>query len=155
MLTHIDYHIWCGSPLRWLFLTCCVQHYLLFVFDMFQCLQLLKLCLWFFPFTQPFPLHNQLSSNHMYHSPYRVIQWPQLLFHSLCLSSHLRLFLPPLHSTWWPASFVFRSRIREESLAFEAMLRAAADIANRLEISSQALHASFTKQLKDVGKIHR
>ncbi|XP_037607606.1 uncharacterized protein si:ch211-142k18.1 [Sebastes umbrosus] len=46
-------------------------------------------------------------------------------------------------------------KIREESLAFEDMLRAAADIANRLEISSQALHASFTKQLKDIAKIHR
>ncbi|XP_070706009.1 uncharacterized protein [Pempheris klunzingeri] len=46
-------------------------------------------------------------------------------------------------------------KIREESLAFEAMLRAAADIANRLESSSQALHASFTKQLRDIAKIHR
>uniref|UniRef100_UPI0037E9A57A uncharacterized protein n=1 Tax=Semicossyphus pulcher TaxID=241346 RepID=UPI0037E9A57A len=46
-------------------------------------------------------------------------------------------------------------KIREESLAFEDMLRAAADIANRLEVSSQALHASFTKQLKDIAKIHR
>nr|XP_033504202.1 uncharacterized protein si:ch211-142k18.1 isoform X2 [Epinephelus lanceolatus]XP_033504203.1 uncharacterized protein si:ch211-142k18.1 isoform X2 [Epinephelus lanceolatus]XP_033504205.1 uncharacterized protein si:ch211-142k18.1 isoform X2 [Epinephelus lanceolatus] len=46
-------------------------------------------------------------------------------------------------------------KIREESLAFEDMLRAAVDIANRLEISSQALHASFTKQLKDITKIHR
>lgn len=45
-------------------------------------------------------------------------------------------------------------KIREESLAFEDMLRTAADIANRLEISSQALHASFTKQLKDIVKIH-
>ncbi|KAM4633792.1 uncharacterized protein ACJ7VT_021239 [Polymixia lowei] len=40
-------------------------------------------------------------------------------------------------------------KIREESLAFEGMRRAAADIASRLEISSRALHASFTKQLKD------
>ncbi|XP_051265574.1 uncharacterized protein si:ch211-142k18.1 [Dicentrarchus labrax] len=46
-------------------------------------------------------------------------------------------------------------KIREESLAFEDMLRAAADIANRLEISSQALHASFTKQLKDIAKVQR
>ncbi|XP_070844006.1 uncharacterized protein [Chaetodon trifascialis] len=46
-------------------------------------------------------------------------------------------------------------KIREESLAFEDMLHAAADIANRLEISSKALHASFTKQLKDIAKIHR
>lgn len=46
-------------------------------------------------------------------------------------------------------------KIREESLAFEGMLRAAADIANRLEISSQVLHASFTKQLKDIAKVHR
>ncbi|XP_026174765.1 uncharacterized protein LOC113137375 [Mastacembelus armatus] len=44
-------------------------------------------------------------------------------------------------------------KIREESLAFEEMLRAAADIANRLESSSLALHASFTKQLKDIAKI--
>ncbi|XP_068197900.1 uncharacterized protein si:ch211-142k18.1 isoform X2 [Antennarius striatus] len=44
-------------------------------------------------------------------------------------------------------------KIQKESMAFEEMLLAAADIANRLEISSQALHASFTKQLKD--KIHR
>ncbi|XP_020494550.1 uncharacterized protein si:ch211-142k18.1 [Labrus bergylta] len=46
-------------------------------------------------------------------------------------------------------------KIREESLAFDDMLRAAADIANRLEVSSQALHAVFTKQLKDIAKIHR
>ncbi|XP_008288550.1 uncharacterized protein LOC103363520 [Stegastes partitus] len=46
-------------------------------------------------------------------------------------------------------------KIREESLAFEDMLRAAADIASRLESSSQALHASFTKQLRDIAKIHR
>nr|XP_020472988.1 uncharacterized protein LOC109970036 [Monopterus albus] len=45
--------------------------------------------------------------------------------------------------------------IREESLAFEEMLQATADIANRLESSSQALHASFTKQLKDIRKIHQ
>ncbi|KAK5853019.1 hypothetical protein PBY51_006843 [Eleginops maclovinus] len=44
-------------------------------------------------------------------------------------------------------------KIREESTAFEDMLRAAVDIANRLEISSQGLHASLTKQLKDIGKI--
>ncbi|KAM4521543.1 uncharacterized protein PAE49_001609 [Odontesthes bonariensis] len=46
-------------------------------------------------------------------------------------------------------------KIREESLAFEDMLRTAADIASRLEISSQTLHASFTRQLKDIGKMHR
>ncbi|XP_034435807.1 uncharacterized protein si:ch211-142k18.1 [Hippoglossus hippoglossus] len=46
-------------------------------------------------------------------------------------------------------------KIREESSAFDNMLRAAADIANRLESSSQALQASFTKQLKDIIKIHR
>ncbi|XP_071394099.1 uncharacterized protein [Centroberyx affinis] len=45
-------------------------------------------------------------------------------------------------------------KIREESLAFEDMLRATADIAGRLESSSQALHASFTKQLKNALKIH-
>ncbi|KAK2856281.1 hypothetical protein Q5P01_005016 [Channa striata] len=44
-------------------------------------------------------------------------------------------------------------RIRKESLAFEDMLRAAADMANRLERSSQALHASFAKQLKDIVKL--
>lgn len=53
------------------------------------------------------------------------------------------------------ASSVFWSRIREESLVFEDMLRAATDIANRLESSSQVLQASFTKQLKDIKKIHR
>lgn len=41
-------------------------------------------------------------------------------------------------------------KIREESLAFEDMLLVAADIASRLESSSRALHASFTKQLKDI-----
>lgn len=46
-------------------------------------------------------------------------------------------------------------KIREESLAFEDMLRAAADIAGRLESSSQALHASFTRQLKDIVKVYR
>ncbi|XP_068580697.1 uncharacterized protein si:ch211-142k18.1 [Cebidichthys violaceus] len=46
-------------------------------------------------------------------------------------------------------------KIREESLAFEDLLRVAADIATRLEVSSQALHASFTKQLKDIAKMHR
>ncbi|KAF3702806.1 hypothetical protein EXN66_Car018494 [Channa argus] len=45
-------------------------------------------------------------------------------------------------------------KIKKESLAFEDMLRAAANIANRLERSSQALHASFTKQLKDIVKLH-
>ncbi|XP_032398804.1 uncharacterized protein si:ch211-142k18.1 [Etheostoma spectabile] len=46
-------------------------------------------------------------------------------------------------------------KIREESLAFEDMLRTAVDIANRLEMSSRSLHASFTKQLKVIAKIHR
>ncbi|XP_058468633.1 uncharacterized protein si:ch211-142k18.1 [Solea solea] len=42
-------------------------------------------------------------------------------------------------------------KIREESSSFEDMLRAAADIANRLEISSKTLQASFTsRQLKDI-----
>lgn len=39
-------------------------------------------------------------------------------------------------------------KIREESLAFEDMLAAAADIASRLESSAQALHASFTRKLQ-------
>ncbi|XP_041832110.1 uncharacterized protein si:ch211-142k18.1 [Melanotaenia boesemani] len=46
-------------------------------------------------------------------------------------------------------------KIREEALVFEDMLRAAADIASRLESSLQTLHASFTRQLKDMAKIHR
>lgn len=46
-------------------------------------------------------------------------------------------------------------KIREGSSSFDDMLRVAADIANRLEISSQTLHASFTRQLKDIAKIHR
>ncbi|CAJ1078156.1 uncharacterized protein LOC109987715 [Xyrichtys novacula] len=46
-------------------------------------------------------------------------------------------------------------KIREESLAFEDMLHAAAEIAKRLEVSSQSLHAAFAKQLKDIAKIHR
>ncbi|XP_036405094.1 uncharacterized protein si:ch211-142k18.1 [Megalops cyprinoides] len=46
-------------------------------------------------------------------------------------------------------------KIKEESLAFEDMLRTAADIAKRLESSSQALYASFTKQLKKTLVIHR
>ncbi|XP_037305390.2 uncharacterized protein si:ch211-142k18.1 [Pungitius pungitius] len=46
-------------------------------------------------------------------------------------------------------------KMRDESLAFEDLLRVAGDIAGRLETSSQALHASFSKQLKDVAKIHR
>nr|XP_043905423.1 uncharacterized protein si:ch211-142k18.1 [Solea senegalensis]XP_043905424.1 uncharacterized protein si:ch211-142k18.1 [Solea senegalensis]XP_043905425.1 uncharacterized protein si:ch211-142k18.1 [Solea senegalensis] len=42
-------------------------------------------------------------------------------------------------------------KIREESSSFEDMLRAAAAIANRLEISSKNLQASFTsRQLKDI-----
>ncbi|XP_056283414.1 uncharacterized protein si:ch211-142k18.1 [Pseudoliparis swirei] len=46
-------------------------------------------------------------------------------------------------------------KIREESSSFEEMMRAAADIANRLEISSKALHASFTRQPKGLAKMHR
>ncbi|XP_061608996.1 uncharacterized protein si:ch211-142k18.1 [Phyllopteryx taeniolatus] len=45
-------------------------------------------------------------------------------------------------------------KIREESAAFDDMLRAAADIAGRLESRSQALHASCAKQLRDAVKIH-
>lgn len=41
-------------------------------------------------------------------------------------------------------------KIKEESLAFEDMLAAAADIASRLESSALALHASFTRQLKHI-----
>ncbi|KAM7395470.1 hypothetical protein PAMA_006970 [Pampus argenteus] len=51
-------------------------------------------------------------------------------------------------------TLVRMQRIRKESLAFEDMVRTATDIANRLDSSSQALHASFTKQLKDIVKIH-
>lgn len=47
---------------------------------------------------------------------------------------------------------LFHFRIREESRVFEDMFRATVDIANRLEVSSQALHAAFTKQLKDISK---
>lgn len=64
-------------------------------------------------------------------------------------------FLSPLPSTWCAESLGLWSRIREESVVFEDMLRATVDIANKLEISSQALHAAFTKQLKDIAKIHR
>ncbi|CAG5928093.1 unnamed protein product [Menidia menidia] len=46
-------------------------------------------------------------------------------------------------------------KIREESLAFEDMLRTTAGIASRLESSSQALQASLTRQLKDISKLHR
>lgn len=42
-------------------------------------------------------------------------------------------------------------KLREESRAFEEMLRATADVAHRLEVSSQALHAAFTRQLKGVS----
>nr|XP_057912236.1 uncharacterized protein si:ch211-142k18.1 [Doryrhamphus excisus] len=41
-------------------------------------------------------------------------------------------------------------KIRDGSLAFEEMLRAASDVAGRLESSSQALHASFTRKLRDM-----
>ncbi|XP_007544325.1 uncharacterized protein LOC106943576 [Poecilia latipinna] len=46
--------------------------------------------------------------------------------------------------------FAGMEKVREESVIFEEMLRAAADIASRLERSSQALHVSFTRQLKDI-----
>ncbi|XP_062406901.1 uncharacterized protein si:ch211-142k18.1 [Sardina pilchardus] len=39
-------------------------------------------------------------------------------------------------------------KIKEESLAFEDMLRAASAIAGRLESTSKALHASLTQQLR-------
>ncbi|TNM94980.1 hypothetical protein fugu_017739 [Takifugu bimaculatus] len=46
-------------------------------------------------------------------------------------------------------------KIREESKAFEDMLHATIGIADRLEISSKVLQSAFTKQLKDIAKIHR
>ncbi|XP_031656862.1 uncharacterized protein LOC109883188 isoform X2 [Oncorhynchus kisutch] len=46
-------------------------------------------------------------------------------------------------------------KIKEESLAFEGLFQAAADIAMRLDTLSQTLHASFTKQLKDSLKTSR
>ncbi|XP_076004859.1 uncharacterized protein LOC142999275 [Genypterus blacodes] len=46
-------------------------------------------------------------------------------------------------------------KIREESRVFNDMLGAAADVASRLERSSQALHASFTRQLKHMVDTHR
>ncbi|KAJ8008673.1 hypothetical protein DPEC_G00080860 [Dallia pectoralis] len=42
-----------------------------------------------------------------------------------------------------------KQRIRKEILVLEGLIQAAAVIATRLDISSQALHTSFTKQLKD------
>ncbi|KAF7231648.1 uncharacterized protein si:ch211-142k18.1 isoform X1 [Nothobranchius furzeri] len=48
-----------------------------------------------------------------------------------------------------------QNRIKEESLVFEDMLRAAADIAGRLERSSRALKSSFTRHLEDIVKIHQ
>ncbi|XP_048105822.1 uncharacterized protein si:ch211-142k18.1 isoform X1 [Alosa alosa] len=39
-------------------------------------------------------------------------------------------------------------KIKEESLAFEDMLRAASDMAGRLESTSKALHASLNQQLR-------
>ncbi|KAM8827045.1 uncharacterized protein ACB058_020129 [Synchiropus picturatus] len=45
-------------------------------------------------------------------------------------------------------------KIKEESSSIEEMIRAAADIAARLESSSQQLHVSFTKPLRDSIKIH-
>ncbi|XP_047244504.1 uncharacterized protein si:ch211-142k18.1 [Girardinichthys multiradiatus] len=50
--------------------------------------------------------------------------------------------------------FAGMQKVREESVVFEETLRAAADIASRLERSSQALHASFSRQLKDIVRIH-
>ncbi|CAN9507390.1 unnamed protein product [Ophioblennius macclurei] len=44
-------------------------------------------------------------------------------------------------------------KIREESRAFEVMLRAAADTAGRLEVSWRALQAAFAKQLDDIVKL--
>uniref|UniRef100_A0A1A7XPS9 Uncharacterized protein n=1 Tax=Iconisemion striatum TaxID=60296 RepID=A0A1A7XPS9_9TELE len=52
-------------------------------------------------------------------------------------------------------AFTGMQKIKEESLVFEDMLRAAADIASRLERSSRALKASFSRQLKDIVKIHQ
>ncbi|XP_032441302.1 uncharacterized protein LOC116734188 [Xiphophorus hellerii] len=51
--------------------------------------------------------------------------------------------------------FAGMEKVREESVVFEEMLRAAADIASRLERSSQTLHVSFTRQLKDIARIHQ
>ncbi|MED6275137.1 hypothetical protein CHARACLAT_023494 [Characodon lateralis] len=50
--------------------------------------------------------------------------------------------------------FAGMQKVREESVVFEETLRAAADIASRLERSSRALHASFSRQLKDIVRIH-
>lgn len=46
-------------------------------------------------------------------------------------------------------------KVREESLAFEDMLSAAADIASRLESSAQVLHGSFTRKLKHIVNTHQ
>lgn len=81
------------------------------------------------------------------------IQYPQFCLHLHC--SSLTLLLSLHHSTWHSGSFIPWTRISDESKVFEDMLLATADIANRLEISSQALHAAFTKQLKDITKINR
>lgn len=51
--------------------------------------------------------------------------------------------------------FAGMQKLREESVVFEEMLRAAADIASRLERSSQALHVSLTRQFKKMVRIHR
>ncbi|XP_038143493.1 uncharacterized protein si:ch211-142k18.1 [Cyprinodon tularosa] len=48
--------------------------------------------------------------------------------------------------------FAVMQKVREESVVFEEMLRAAADIASRLERSSKVLHASFTQQLKTLSE---
>ncbi|XP_026858794.2 uncharacterized protein si:ch211-142k18.1 [Electrophorus electricus] len=44
-------------------------------------------------------------------------------------------------------------KIKEGSLAFEQMLRATADIASRLEISSRTLHMALTKQLRKTTRV--
>lgn len=89
--------------------------------------------------------------------PRYIIMFSHFLFLTFCCCFFLCPVLSPCHHSlgWPPGLLVLRSRIREESLAFEDMLRAAADIASRLESSAQALHASFTKQMKDIVKIHR
>lgn len=89
--------------------------------------------------------------------PHYIIVSSHFLFITLCCCFFLCPVLSPCHHSLGrpPGLLVLRSRIREESLAFEDMLRAAADIASRLESSAQALHTSFTKQMKDIVKIHR
>ncbi|KAG5847149.1 hypothetical protein ANANG_G00122950 [Anguilla anguilla] len=45
-------------------------------------------------------------------------------------------------------------KIKEESSAFEDMLRTAEEIANKLETSSKALYVSFTQQLQNTQIVH-